>query len=88
MVEDTMTCPKCGTEIPVSTALRESIESKANELYEKKFRSEMEKKIVDEREKLKERLGEEFNSKFSQMEDSISIKERHLQESQKMVRAD
>ena len=83
MVEDTMTCPKCGTEIPVSTALRESIESKANELYEKKFKSEMEKKIVDEREKLKERLGEEFNSKFSQMEDSISIKERHLQESQK-----
>ncbi|MCL4447707.1 MAG: DUF2130 domain-containing protein [Thermoplasmatales archaeon] len=84
MADDTVTCPNCGAEIPVTAALRESIESKANELYERKLGTELEKRLLEEREKMKEKINEEFNSKLTEMEDRISIKEKHLQEARKM----
>jgi hypothetical protein len=84
MAEDTVICPRCGAEIPVTTALKESIELKVNELYEKKLRAELEKRIEAEREKMKENINEEFKSRYEEMEDRISIKEKHLQEARKM----
>lgn len=84
MAEDTVTCPKCGAEIPVTTALRESIESKARELYDKRSRAELDKRIEAEREKLKEKINEEFNTRYQELEDKISIKEKYLQEARKM----
>ncbi len=83
MAEDTVTCPRCGAEIPVGAAFRDSIESRANELYEKRLKTEVDRKVADEREKIKENLIQEFGSKLSQMEDSVWIKEKHLQEAQK-----
>ncbi|MEM0135263.1 MAG: DUF2130 domain-containing protein [Thermoplasmatales archaeon] len=84
MEEDMVICPKCGAEIQVSTALRESIESKANELYEKKLKIDLEKKLSEEREKIKEEINEEMNSKLAEMEDKVSVKEKYLQEARKL----
>ncbi|MGC8617314.1 MAG: DUF2130 domain-containing protein [Thermoplasmata archaeon] len=84
MEEDTVTCPNCGAEIPVSAALRESIESKVKELYEKKFRSDLERKLSEERGRMKEEINEELSSKIAEMEDKINVKEKHLQEARKM----
>ncbi len=83
MAEDTVICPKCGTEIPVSTALKESIESRVNELYENRLKTEVEKKLEAEREKMRERVNEEFNSKYAELEDRVGVKEKHLEEAQK-----
>lgn len=83
MAEDTVICPKCGAEIPVSTALKESIESRVNELYESRLKKEVEKKLEGEREKMRERVNEEFNTKYAELEDRIGAKEKHLQEAQK-----
>jgi hypothetical protein len=83
MAEDAVICPKCGAEIPVSTALKESIESRVNELYANRLKTEVEKKLEAEREKMRERVNEEFNSKYVELEDRIGVKEKHLQEAQK-----
>ena len=84
MAEDTLTCPNCGAEIPVSAALRESIESKVRGLYEKKLRLDLERKLSEERGKMKEEIGEELSSKIAEMEDKINVKEKHLQEARRM----
>ncbi len=84
MAEETVTCPKCGTEIPVTTALRESIESKARELYDSKLREDLAKRLEAERERIKEGMKEEFQNRYEELEDRISVKERHLQEARKM----
>ena len=83
MAEDTVTCPKCGTEIPVTAALRESIEAKASELYDRKLRTELDKKLGEERQKMNEKFSEEYNSRYLEIKDKIEVKERHLQEAQK-----
>ncbi len=84
MAEDMVTCPKCGAEIPVTMALRESIESKANELYDKKLKEEVEKRIETERQKIKEKINEDFIARYEELEDKLSIKEKHLQEARKI----
>ncbi len=84
MHEETVICPNCGAEIPVTTALKESIEMRANELYETRLRAELEKKMAEERERMKQQIGEEFSSRLAAMEDAINVKDKHLQEARKM----
>lgn len=83
MAEDTVICPNCGTEIPITKALKESIESRVKDEFKKQMESEMERKLDVEREKLREDMNEEFRSKYDELNTRTSVKEEHLQEAQK-----
>lgn len=83
MADDIVTCPSCGTEIPVTKALRESIESKLMEGYNTKLEKEVQEKLVAERERIQERVRLDFDSKFEELNARVEAKEKYLLESQK-----
>jgi hypothetical protein len=80
MVEDIVVCPKCGTEIPVTKALKDSIESRVAEEYGKRLETEVEERLGKERGKLREEINEEFLAKNDELNEKIKVKEKHLQE--------
>jgi|YelNatPaOPRAMG01_1025707.scaffolds.fasta_scaffold01868_10 hypothetical protein len=80
MVEDIVVCPKCGTEIPVTKALKDSIESRVVQEYDKKLEAEVGERLVKEREKLMEEINQEFLAKNDELNEKIRVKEKHLQE--------
>jgi hypothetical protein len=80
MVEDIVVCPKCGTEIPVTKALKDSIESRVVQEYDKKLEAEVGERLVKEREKFREEINQEFLAKNDELNEKIRVKEKHLQE--------
>ncbi|MEM0127637.1 MAG: DUF2130 domain-containing protein [Thermoplasmatales archaeon] len=76
MDEVNIKCPVCGTDIPITDALKESIRREMEEEYNRKLRVELEKRVKLEVEKKEEELNENYRT----MEEQLEIKSKRLEE--------
>ncbi|MGC8644915.1 MAG: DUF2130 domain-containing protein [Thermoplasmata archaeon] len=79
MDEGIITCPRCGAEIPVTDALRESVRKEMEEEYRRKMREEVDRRLKIEIEKREEELGE----KYKIIEEQLEVKSRRLEDAMK-----
>jgi len=76
MDQGIITCPRCGAEIPITDALRESIRKGMEEEYRVRLKDEIERRLKIEL----ERREAEIEEKYRLMQDQLEVKSRRLDE--------
>lgn len=74
MAEDTISCPKCGNEIPLSDALRARVEER--------LRKEFENRLAEESAKAREQAKQDLAVEHANLEGELEEKRKKLIESQ------